>query len=322
MKAYPIPPRIAADLERVEESITVSLDAYNGQLHKPAVHTSAAGGKRLRPALVLMAGQAGVYEYERLKPVALCAELLHTATLVHDDVLDQADQRRGRDTVNARWDENIAVATGNMLLAEAFIALCDRSNGEVMAGMTECATLLSRGELMQQRALRDASLTVEAYVHRICYKTASLFASCCEFGARTAGATSSDVKAMKQYGECLGLAFQVFDDILDITAEEATLGKPIGGDIREGTVTLPVIYALAADGDGLLRDTIEHNGPKSDSDILAAMDTIKNAGGVELAKRDARAYVDNAFAAIENVSKKALKQELTQIGEFVIDRYN
>ncbi|MFA5867890.1 MAG: polyprenyl synthetase family protein [Actinomycetota bacterium] len=322
MKPYPIPQRIAIDLERVETALSGILNAYPGQLREPAGYTVEAGGKRLRPVLTLIAGQAGIYDYDKLEPVALSTELLHTATLVHDDVLDEAGLRRGRETVNARWGEKTAVATGNMLLTEAFTALCDKSEPFVMKGMTDCAALLSEGELMQQRALRHTALSIEEYNRRVCYKTAALFAACCEFGARVSGAGMADIKALKQYGECLGMAFQVFDDILDVTADEAKLGKPVGGDIRDGTVTLPVIYALARKHSQRLKEIIQTAGPLDDETVNEAIEIIKDSGGVDQARAEARDYLDRAFLGIENISKKALKVELTAIGEFVIDRYN
>jgi heptaprenyl diphosphate synthase len=322
LKTYPIPPRIAVDLERIEASLSGILEAYPGQLKDPAGYTVAAGGKRLRPALTLIAGQAGAYEYDQLEPVALSAELLHTATLVHDDVLDEAGLRRGRETVNARWGEKAAIATGNMLLTESFAVLCGRSQPFVMKGMTDCAALLSEGELMQQRALRKLNLSVDEYNKRVCYKTAALFAACCELGARTAGAGKDDVKALKQFGECLGMAFQIFDDILDITADEDRLGKPIGGDIRDGTVTLPIIYALTKTNNRRLKEIIAADVVLDDGAIAEAIDIVKNSGGIEEARAAARRYIERACADIENISKKALKTEFTAIGEFVVDRYN
>lgn len=322
MKTYPISQRIAIDLERIETALSAILDGYPGQLKSPAGYTVEAGGKRLRPALTLIAGQAGTYDYEKLMPVALSAELLHTATLVHDDVLDEAGLRRGRETVNARWGETVAIATGNMLLSESFAVLCGKSQPLVMKGMTECAALLSAGELMQQKALRNPALKVDEYNRRVCYKTAALFAACCEFGARASGAVIADVTALKQYGECLGMAFQVFDDILDITADAATLGKPVGGDIRDGTVTLPVIFALAKKNSQRLKEIVTTVVPLDDATVTEAIEIIKDSGGIERSQAAARGYLDRAFADIENVSKKALKTELTAIGEFVIDRYN
>jgi heptaprenyl diphosphate synthase len=321
MKTYPVPPRIVLDLKSLEISLEAVLASYQGDLREPAEHVVRAGGKRLRPALVLISGQAGDYAYERLEPIALSAELLHTATLVHDDVLDAAAERRGNATVNSRWSEPVALATGNMLLAASFAALCDKTSPRVMASMTTTAELLSAGETMQQRALRDTNLSIEDYTRRVCFKTASLFAACCELGGAAGGATDADTRALKQYGECLGLAFQVFDDVLDIVAEEAKLGKPVGADVRDGTVTLPAIYALAAETSGELKAIIEDPAVSEDA-VSRALELIVANGGVERAKADAGQYVRRALEAIEHVSRKALKNELTAIGEFVIDRYN
>ncbi len=321
MKTYPVPARIVRDLKTVEASLGTMMAAYPGDLGQPARHVVESGGKRLRPALVLISGQAGDYDYDALEPVAVCAELLHTATLVHDDILDGAAERRGRETVNGRWSEPIALATGNMLLAASFAALCGRAAPRVMTGMTVAAELLSAGETMQQQALRDTALSIEDYTRRVCYKTASLFAACCELGGVAGGATETDTRALKQFGECLGLAFQVFDDVLDIVADEAKLGKPVGADVRDGTVTLPAIYALAADASGELKTILEDPEAPEEA-VRRALGIIVACGGVERAKSDAREYVSRALESIEHVSRKALKSELTAIGEFVVDRYN
>jgi heptaprenyl diphosphate synthase len=321
LKTYPIPPRIVRDLKTVEAGLENVITAYPGRLREPAQHTVKAGGKRLRPALVLIAGQAGEYEYSGLEPIAICAELLHTATLVHDDVLDEAGERRGEPTVNGRWGDTVAVATGNMLLAAAFAALCERTSPRVMSGMTATAELLSVGETMQQRALRDTGLSLDDYLKRVCFKTAALFATCCEMGAVAGGATATDVRALRHFGECLGMAFQIFDDVLDIVADEAKLGKPVGADVRDGTVTMPIIYALASDDTGELKRVIAEQAAGEDR-IETALVIIKESGAIERSRQEARGYVDKARAAIEHVSRKALKNELSAIGEFVVDRYN
>lgn len=321
MKTYPIPPRVARDLKAVERGIEKTLGAYPGNLREPAAHTVSAGGKRLRPALTLICGMAGDYDYSRLEPVALCVELLHTATLVHDDILDEAGERRGMKTVNGAWNPEVALATGDMLLAESFKVLCGRVPHRVMAGMTETAALLSSGEIMQQKAVRNTDLPVEEYSRRVCYKTASLFSSCCELGAAATGAQDRDLLALKKYGECLGMAFQIFDDVLDIVADEAKLGKPVGADMRDGTVTLPLIYALNADTSGTLKRIIETES-SPEGDIVEALRITVETGGVDRARREAKEYVEQACASISGLREEALKKQLVAIGDFVIDRYN
>jgi heptaprenyl diphosphate synthase len=321
LKTYPIPPRVAKDLVAVERGIKKTLAAYPGKLREPAVHTVSAGGKRLRPALTLISGLAGDYDYAKLEPVALCAELLHTATLVHDDILDEAGERRGKKTVNGEWGPEVALATGDMLLAESFKVLCGRAPHRVMAGMTETAALLSGGEIMQQKAIRNVSLSIEEYSRRVCFKTASLFSACCELGAVAAGAREPDVLALKKYGECLGMAFQIFDDVLDIVADEARLGKRVGADMRDGTVTLPVIYALGADGTGALKRIMDSESAP-EADIAEALRITVETGGVEKARNDAKDYVKKACTAIKDVENDALRKYLVAIGDFVVDRYN
>jgi heptaprenyl diphosphate synthase len=321
LKTYPSPPRVAKDLKAVERGIEKTLAGYPGMLREPAIHTVSAGGKRLRPALALISGMAGDYDYDKIEPVALCAELLHTATLVHDDILDEAGERRGKQTVNGAWSPTVALATGDMLLAESFKTMCGRVPHRVMAGMTETAALLSGGEMMQQRAIRNSGLSIEEYTRRVCYKTASLFSACCELSAAASGAKKADQKALRQYGECLGMAFQIFDDVLDITADESKLGKPVGADMRDGTVTLPVIYALREDSTGELKRIVEDENA-TENDIHKALGIVINSGAIEQARQDAKQYILNACESINGFKDTVLKKHLVDIGDFVIDRYN
>ena len=321
MKKYPVPAVILKDLKRVERAITEALADREGQLKEPAAHTVRAGGKRLRPALTLIAGQAGDYDYDKIETVAVAIELLHTATLVHDDVMDGAGIRRGLPTVNGRWNDIVAVATGNFLFARSFYVLCGKSASGVMPGLTFTALELSRGETMQQQALRDVDLSIEEYTERVRAKTASLFSACCGYGALAAGAGSDEVEALKRYGECLGLAFQIYDDVLDFTADESVLGKPVGADIRDGTVTLPVIYALRDDPSGKVREVMTCAEP-TEADVGMVLELVNGNGAIDRAKTDAAAYIEKACRAVAAIGNTSLKKELTDIGEFVINRYN
>jgi heptaprenyl diphosphate synthase len=320
LKTYPVPSFIARDLKAVEKRLAKEVAASSALFRKPAAQTVAAGGKRLRPALVLMSAQAGDYDYSKLEPVALAVELLHTATLVHDDVLDGAEQRRGTATVRVAWGDGVAVATGNMLLARTFSVLCGRTRAAVMACLAAAAERLSEGEIMQQEAVRNPDITVDEYTERVRLKTASLFAACCEAGATTAGAPDKDAMALRRYGECLGIAFQIFDDILDIKGDSGCTGKTTGADILDGTITLPLIYAIALDKSGRLRLVMSET---ADSRMVdEAVGIVASTGAIERARSEARGYVEKAVAAVDGIGSAALKKELTEVGDFVIDRYN
>lgn len=320
-KFYPIPPKVLKDLEKVEQALNELVTQYPASLSEAASLTVSAGGKRLRPALVLIAGQAGKYDLDRLMPPALAVELVHTATLVHDDVLDEARSRRGRPTVNVRWGRERAVATGDVLFGKAFEILARECDIEVIRVMAETSLALSMGELMQQEAAHKVDEDMERCLRRIRSKTAVLFSACTELGALVSQAKEEDMAALKRYGESLGMAFQIFDDILDLAADEGVLGKRVGTDLREGTVTLPILYALKELEKNAkeLRDVLKKRKPAQE-DVKRVIEIILKTKSIEMAKAKAKAYLDEALKAVSNLSNSALKKELEEIGHFIIER--
>lgn len=316
-KSYSIPTKILKDLEKVEQALNKVVVDYPPPLREAAALTISAGGKRLRPALVLICGQAGKYNLSRLMPVALAVELIHTATLVHDDVLDEAESRRGQTTVNVRWGEERAVATGDVLFGKAFEILSQGSSAKAIEIMAETSLALSLGELMQQEAAHQVDEDMERCLTRIRNKTAVLFSACCGLGALASEACEGDVSALSRYGENLGMAFQIYDDILDLTSDERVLGKPVGTDLKDGTVTLPILYALQE------QDVLKKLLKKkilTEEEVNQAIEIILKTKAVEKAGAKAKAYLDEAFAAIKNLSNSSLREELEAIGHFVVKR--
>lgn len=322
-KTYPISPRILKGLDRVEHALGEVAGRYSAPLSDASALTISAGGKRLRPALVLIAGQAGEYDLDRLVPVAVACELIHTATLVHDDVLDQADKRRGRPTVNSRWGRDNAIATGDVLFGQAFQILAESADARAIQMMAETSLALSLGELAQQEATRRTDDTVEACLSRVKSKTAVLFAACCELGALAGRADEADAQRLEAYGLNLGMAFQIFDDVLDLTADERVLGKPIGTDLRDGTITLPILYgleALKSAGDAAELERLIKKGEPDEIDVRRAIELIVGTDAIDRSRAAARGYVDEAGSAIDGLSNAHLTKELTGIGQFVLDR--
>lgn len=331
-KSYPIPPKVLKDLEKVEQALNEVVVDYPSLLRESALLTISAGGKRLRPALVLIAGQAGKYDLDRLMPVALAVELVHTATLVHDDVLDEAESRRGQPTVHARWGKGRAVATGDVLFGKAFEILSQGSDAQAIEVMAETSLALSLGELMQQEAAHQVDEDLEKCLARIRNKTAVLFSACCRLGALASQAREEDVLALSGYGENLGMAFQIYDDVLDLTADEKVLGKPIGTDLRDGTVTLPILYALrelrgntTGDSQGFpalakgLRKLLKKE-MLTEEEVNQAIEIILKTKAIETAKAKAEAYLGEAFDAVKKLSKSSLREQLEEIGCFVVER--
>lgn len=319
-KLNPIPAQVLKDVKKVETALDSVVQDCFPPLKEAVEATIKAGGKRLRPALVLISGQAGIYDLEILMPLALSVELIHTATLVHDDVLDKALTRRGVPSVNARWGTKMAIATGNLLLGRAFTLLTCYENQCIMRRMAEAALSLSVGELMQQEQTHGGNLSVQSCLERIRNKTASLFSASTELGALVSGATEEDVLALRDYGLNLGMAFQIYDDVLDLTADEKRLGKPIGSDIRDGTTTLPLLYAMEElNGQSELKNILKKES-LTEEEVAKAVQIILSTGAVDRARGEAKAFVVKASQAIRGLCNVGLRKNLDSVGRFVVER--
>lgn len=237
---------VAADLEALEARFQALFEPDPPAAARPMAALFAAGGKRLRPALVLLAGSLGRYDRERLEPAAIAVELLHAATLVHDDVIDRAATRRGRPTVAASEGWEAAIVIGDHAFARAYGQAARAGDPAVVAELADAVMAICAGELEQQASRWHWEPTREAYLRRIEGKTAVLLAAACRVGARLGGLPAAQVDALGRYGSALGLAFQIADDVLDYTGTEAALGKPVGHDLREGMATLPLMLTPGA----------------------------------------------------------------------------
>ncbi|HHW40130.1 MAG TPA: polyprenyl synthetase family protein [Syntrophomonadaceae bacterium] len=230
-------------LDEVERRLHRLTAAREGLCARLAAHVIQAGGKRLRPLLVILCGGPGP-DREPVLDVAVAAELIHTASLIHDDILDGADTRRGVPTINALWGNHAAVLTGDFLFAAAFGLLAGEQTRGAMALMTEAVQAMCQGEMEEGESLFQTSLTEDAYIAHIEKKTASLLAACCGAGALAGGASPETAAALAAFGRNLGLAYQIVDDLLDFSSDDCTLGKPANSDLARGVLTLPVIYLL------------------------------------------------------------------------------
>lgn len=237
---------IKDDLAQLEEELLAISQTPTMLITKIGTHLVKAGGKRLRPALYFLAARSRGEEVENLQSLAIALEMIHMATLVHDDVIDEASTRRGIPTANVKWGNQMSVLTGDYMFAKAFALVAEhRCQKEVLHSLSEVICSLSEGEIIQNSEAFDPKQTEEEYAERIAKKTANFIAASCELGAIVAKHSKLNIEALKEYGYCLGMAFQITDDILDIVASSEQLGKPAGNDIVQGMVTLPVIRALA-----------------------------------------------------------------------------
>ncbi|MCL4499036.1 MAG: polyprenyl synthetase family protein, partial [Chloroflexi bacterium] len=257
---------------------------------------------------------------ERLVPAAVAVELVHTASLIHDDVLDEASTRRGKPTVYAEAGERMALSAGDFLFSQAFATLASLGEPSALVSLSDAAVLLCLGEFEQMRTAYTPEQPVDRYIKKIGWKTGALFEVCCELGGILSGASDDEVSLLGRYGFDLGLAFQIFDDVLDLLGG-AELGKPIGTDLRDGTVTLPMLYALEEiERPDELSNVIRDQNP-SDAEVTEAIALIAGTGAIEKSKAEARAYVVKAMEAAGAISSPDVSAQLSVIGEFVVDRY-
>ncbi|MBE3554472.1 MAG: polyprenyl synthetase family protein, partial [Thermicanus sp.] len=235
---------LAAELNEVEDGLEESIDLEIPLLYETSTHLLKAGGKRIRPLFVLVSGQFGDYRKEELITVAITLELIHMATLVHDDVIDDAATRRGRETVKAKWDNKIAVYTGDYILAKALMRITEIPDERVQKILSRAIMEMSIGEIEQLHDFYRIQVGLRHYLRRIKRKTALLISISAALGGLVSGAPQDVVHLLRRFGYYVGMAFQITDDILDFVGTEAELGKPAGSDIRQGNITLPTIYSL------------------------------------------------------------------------------
>ena len=283
-------------------------------------HLFGSPGKLLRPTLVFLAARFGpARDREVVINLAQSLELVHTASLVHDDIVDRADLRRNIPTVNATWDDDVAIIVGDYLFAKAYALAAVLPKPEVIAIVAQTVFALCDGELTEVTATRSLP-TEAAYLERIELKTASLYAACCQGAALLADADPEHVAALGAYGTNLGLAFQITDDVLDVAGDETEFGKFVGRDLAEGMPTLPMIYAVAARGnDAALAARIVAPG-KDEAEVRSLLRTIRSSGGVERARDRALAFHGAARAALENLPDRPERGALAAIADFVVRR--
>ena len=301
--------------ECVEESI--SEDKFIYETCAPLL----SGGKRLRPVLFLLCARSkGVCPNERTMPLATALELIHTASLVHDDILDSAKKRRGVETINSKYGAQISVLVGDYLFAKAFQLVAENNYGdEVAAVLSRLVKNLCVGEIMQDRSLFTVP-TMSEYYDRINLKTAVFLSSCCQLGGIIAGLSKKEIDGLAFYGGNLGLAFQIIDDLLDFFGDEKITGKILGGDLKSGVVTLPVIRALQVSKDSNILREIITRGEVTNSDIAAAIEIIRNTDAPEYCKMRADGHIDSARINLPFLIKTSVGLALEQIADFVVDR--
>lgn len=309
------------DLYEIEQGLTQSIETDHPELHKTSSHLLWAGGKRIRPIFVLLSGHFGDFDFEKLKRVAVTLELIHMATLVHDDVIDDAKTRRGQLTVKEKWDNQVAMVTGDYILASALKEISKIQIPEVHNILSSTIIEVCRGEIEQVRDLFQMNPSIKRYLHRIKRKTALLMAISCKLGAIVCEAPADIVNKLYSYGYYVGMAFQMIDDVLDFTGDEKLLGKPAGSDLRQGNVTLPVVYLLShgkKEEKDLIIDFLKSKGKNGTLNQVISM--IANSSGIPFTIDLAKRYLQKATAAIEPLPAIEQKRSMHQITEFILQR--
>lgn len=287
-----------------------------------AGHITASGGKRLRPIVTLLASRLCGYEGERHQTLAACVEFIHTATLLHDDVVDASDLRRGTATANAIWGNEASVLVGDFLFSRAFQLMVEDGSLEVLAILSGASAVIAEGEVMQLLTSNDTSTSETDYLAVITAKTARLFAAAAEIGAVVCESTAEQRQALYDYGEALGMSFQLVDDALDYTAAQATLGKTIGDDFRQGKITLPVVLAFARGNErerSFWRRTLEDGGYRN-SDLSQAIDLLDKYNAVADTLTRAKKYAERARAALDGFPDNAYRSALGDAADFAVER--
>jgi len=306
---------VRADLDRVEQMLLEAVSSSEPLVNEAAAHLLKAGGKRFRPMLVLLAAHLGNPRDERLVPCAAAIELTHLATLYHDDVMDEASVRRGGPSVNVRYDNTVAILTGDYLFARSSGIAADLGT-YVSRVLADTIADLCEGQIMESEHARSEIQTEERYLKVVELKTAALLATSCHLGAWLAGAPSEQVTAATEFGRALGIAFQLSDDVIDVAGREEETGKVPGTDLREGVWTLPVFETLA----GRAPRGEELKSALDAADVAKALDLLRSNGSVELALQTVGSWGEKARAALEPIPQGAARKALEQLAVFLSDR--
>src|SRR6201991_50900 len=310
----------ADDMTEVDALIRHRLSSDVVLINAIADHIIAGGGKRLRPMLHVLAARAAGYGGQEHAKLAAIIEFIHTSTLLHDDVVDESDMRRGRKTANALWGNAASVLVGDFLYSRSFQLMVELDDMRIMRILADTTNTIAEGEVLQLLNIGNADVTEHAYLAVIERKTAVLFAAATELGGLLGGLPANQVAALRTYGMQLGYAFQIADDLLDYLSDAGTLGKNIGDDLAEGKPTLPLIFAAerASEEDRQsMRRAIEQGGLDSLEPIIEA---IRKSGALELTRERALAHADTALAALEVLPPSEWRDALATLARYSVDR--
>ena len=310
---------IKGDLQELEKALVEAVTSSVDIITEIGTHLVAAGGKRLRPAAFLLAARCGKdFSLERAMPLAVALEMMHMASLVHDDVIDSADTRRGAATANAKWGNQISILAGDYLFARAFSLVADKGySTRVDVELARLISDLASGELIQNKEIYNASCDVEEYYQRIAKKTANFIAIACELGGDVAELSEDYIKGLYDYGYNVGMAFQLTDDLLDLTSSTDTIGKPAGNDIRQGIVTLPTIRALEVSPDKDELHSIVTDRDMTDEMLQRALDIVRATDGLDYTQQQVQRFLEAAVKALPEEMPADIRENYEMLASFI-----
>jgi len=308
-------PDVLEELKNVEAYIKKNISSRNELLSSVSGKLVDAGGKRLRPALVIISSKFGKYNREKTIPAAGALEILHTATLVHDDIVDRSKMRRGKLTVAEEYGNDIALYTGDFLFTKAVLMLSKGVSSDRLEIIARCIKSICEGEVDQFSDKFNVNTSMLSYLKRISRKTAALFASSCLLGAYLGKCPQKTEKSLAKYGFYYGMAFQIRDDLYDYISNPVEIGKPVGGDIAKGIVTIPAIYAMRNDAKlkDLIANLFEKKKTLSESEVEMIIRGVKESKGVEEAKRMLNTYIDRGLNELRNLPDNGYRSLLQEL---------
>jgi octaprenyl-diphosphate synthase len=310
------------DLARVEVEIRQQLNSEVDQIGEIGRYLLLSGGKRIRPILLLLTAKLAGYSGTRLFPLSAMVEFMHTATLLHDDVIDHSHLRRGYPTVNSQWGSALSILVGDFLYAKAMALVVDDGDPLILKEITGVTMMMTEGQVLETIKTGDISLTQAEYGQIIQHKTAALFGACCYIGGVLGGLPAERTEGLRRFGLTFGSAFQLVDDALDFIGKEQRLGKPVGSDLREGKVTLPVIIALqhaSPDEAGLIYRFVRGDNRSSEvfQHIVAL---IQRYNGIEYTLREAERFVEQAELELQGFADNPVYDLLMELADFIVKR--
>jgi geranylgeranyl pyrophosphate synthase len=314
---------IQPELDRVDTLFQERASSGLTILNSASMHALASPGKRLRTALTLLTGKLKNYRIEKLVTLSVAFEMVHLATLIHDDIIDEAKTRRNNPTVNALWGDKIAILLGDYYLAKTAGLIADVEDFRVDHLFSDTVATVCEGTILEIMTAGQADLTEETYFKKISHKTACLIAACAKGGAILSEASDEEIELLHSYGMNLGIAFQIIDDVLDYTEDQSTIGKPAGNDLRQGMVTLPLIYALqqsSANGHKQTVQAVISGDNRNEKDIVDLVNWVKQEYTIDHAMETAYAFAEKARQDLYHFSASPDRDVLDELIDFVVKR--